>query len=419
MFDRLYAEELVRRGMLVLIVQHLTDQPVFPADGPDASRLFQNNAAVLSVLRHLEDDPRVNRDRIALLGHSYGAALAIEAACADWSVVATVALSSSLQPYEYVNHVCPRNLLLLRGSEDRFIGDYQQRILLAKATRGLGDAFGRLYGDVGVGSARLLLRIQGAGHLSILADQSVREEATHWLETALVPGRAADPDTAISIRVARLRGSGHGGVGGKRRRAHLVEEGCTTFAKQPRGCRAVGLNRLQYAAGTSFWADGVLCSRHRGRAMYRDASRPHGSQLCRRGGAYVVRRRRSIPGVPSRGRHRRGTGARTLVSHSAETASRPHIEGAGELCCAYVGSVRLFASPAGRILRSDTDVGTRTCSRHLCAALVCYSRFAGNCRRFPAVRLALVASRCRLAPPPGGDISRACRLHVRECRPIQ
>lgn len=191
MLDRLYAEELAGRGFVVQVPRGFMDAGV--ACISDCRTLQARVAPILAVVDRLRRDPRIDPDRIGLLGHSYGSSLAMETACADWRVAATVAMAGSLQSLDYVNHACPRNLLLLHGDADRFTADRHQGFVLEKATRGMLRSADEIRGDLRRGDARLLKIIGGAGHLTILGATEARQLAVDWLEASLAPGRHPRP----------------------------------------------------------------------------------------------------------------------------------------------------------------------------------------------------------------------------------
>ena len=139
-------------------------------------------AAAVAYLRGLA--PLVDPSRIALLGHSDGATGAIIAASADWDLAATVALSASVAPWEYLNYVAPRSLLLLYGAEDHFILAETDRQLIRASTRGYLDGEGQL-GSLLNGSARRLERVAGYGHVDLLYSSAARRAALGWLAGAL------------------------------------------------------------------------------------------------------------------------------------------------------------------------------------------------------------------------------------------
>lgn len=128
--------------------------------------------------------PLVDSGRIALLGHSDGGTAAIMAASADWDIGATVSVSASVAPWEYVNHVAPRDLLLVYGGDDRFILADTDLLLIDAATRGYLHGEGQV-GSLGDGSARRLLRVDRYGHLNVLYSAAARREALTWLAGAM------------------------------------------------------------------------------------------------------------------------------------------------------------------------------------------------------------------------------------------
>jgi dienelactone hydrolase len=138
--------------------------------------------AAIAYLRSRQ--PLIDPDRIALVGHSDGGTAVITAGTADWSIAATVAISASAAPWQYVNHVVPHNLLLLYGTEDRFILNDTDRLLISNSTRGYLDGPG-VYGNLADGSARRLVRIEGRGHLGLLYDPRVHREVLEWLRQSL------------------------------------------------------------------------------------------------------------------------------------------------------------------------------------------------------------------------------------------
>jgi alpha/beta superfamily hydrolase len=119
--------------------------------------------------------PLIDPARIALLGHSDGGTAAILSASADWEIAATVSLSASSAPWEFVNHVAPANLLLLYGAEDRFVLDRTDELLIRNATRGYLDGEGAV-GQLGNGSARRLIRVAGRGHVDLIHSSEARLE---------------------------------------------------------------------------------------------------------------------------------------------------------------------------------------------------------------------------------------------------
>lgn len=161
---------------------------------PPLSELYPDIRAALASLRTRA--PLVDPSRIGLVGHSDGGTGAMMVASADWDVAATVSLSASVAPWEYVNHVVPRNLLLLYGRDDRFILADTDVLLAKNATRGYLGGEGEV-GSMGDGSARRLTRVDGRGHLDVIHSETARRIALAWL--------AATFGVEGDVRLSRLR----------------------------------------------------------------------------------------------------------------------------------------------------------------------------------------------------------------------
>lgn len=188
-----WAEDLTRAGIAAFFVDKIghgwTTGAWWPTPSSveseaDLVSLYPEIHAAIAHLRH--QVLGIDRGRIALLGHSDGGTGSIIAATADWEVAATVSLSASLAPAEYVNHVVPRNFFLVYGAEDRFILDETDRVLIENATRGYLDGEGA-FGSIAAGDARRLLRVAGRGHVDVVYDDEARLASLTWLRQALAP----------------------------------------------------------------------------------------------------------------------------------------------------------------------------------------------------------------------------------------
>jgi poly(3-hydroxybutyrate) depolymerase len=124
--------------------------------------------------------PLVDSSRIALIGHSDGATEALMAASADWDIAATVSFSASAAPWEFVDDVAPANLLLLYGTEDRFVLQHTDELLIRHATLGYLDGEG-MVGQLADGSARRLMRVAGRGHVDLPYSDEARRAALQWI----------------------------------------------------------------------------------------------------------------------------------------------------------------------------------------------------------------------------------------------
>lgn len=173
---RPFADTLARQGYVVALpdlaghagnVRPLTD------DEPD-----RELAAVVGYVRGLPD---VDPAKVALLGHSMGAAAVVRAGAADQRVAATVAISlgdstaAALRPG-------PRHLLLLVGAlEPKGMHDASRQALTGEGGR--------------------MVAVPFVEHVGVLYADRTHREATHWLEDAL-PHRPQQPVTAPQGRVA-------------------------------------------------------------------------------------------------------------------------------------------------------------------------------------------------------------------------
>lgn len=128
--------------------------------------------------------PVVDPERIGIIGHSDGGTAAIVEASLDWNIRTTIALSASAAPWELVNHVVPQDLLLLYGTEDGFVLHDTDVMLISNATRGYLEGPG-IYGHLDDGSARRLIEVPGAGHVTLLYSAAARREALQWLRRSL------------------------------------------------------------------------------------------------------------------------------------------------------------------------------------------------------------------------------------------
>jgi predicted esterase len=182
-----WAADLTRLGFAALVLDRrghgrsggeLWPRPVI------SGKLDDREPDVAAAVAYLRAQPLVDPARIALLGHSDGATAAIIAASADWEVRATVAVSASVAPWEYVNHIAPQNLLLVYGADDRFVLDNTDSALIKHATRDILAGPGEL-GDPAEGSGRRLLRVPSRGHLNVFYSSEVQREVLRWLRDSL------------------------------------------------------------------------------------------------------------------------------------------------------------------------------------------------------------------------------------------
>lgn len=128
--------------------------------------------------------PRIDAGRIALLGHSDGATAALVAGSLDWTLLATVAISASVAPWQLVNHIAPRNLLLVYGAQDGYVLHDTDRRLIGAATRGVLDGPGATTTMAELNTRRLL-RVPERGHVDVLFSPAARAATLETLRAAL------------------------------------------------------------------------------------------------------------------------------------------------------------------------------------------------------------------------------------------
>jgi pimeloyl-ACP methyl ester carboxylesterase len=140
--------------------------------------LTQTQDLILNVEQALDEVVQkglVDPQQVAILGHSMGSGVALTYGQAHPATGATIAISPVLRQ---VTPQLPRNLLLMAGtSEANFLEN--AKVLLAQAG-GEGT-------DYQQGTARDLVEIPGANHISILFDTKSHQAALGWLEAVYGP----------------------------------------------------------------------------------------------------------------------------------------------------------------------------------------------------------------------------------------
>jgi pimeloyl-ACP methyl ester carboxylesterase len=125
----------------------------------------------------------VSREHIAILGHSMGSGVALAYGQIHPGTDATIGVSPVVRE---VTPELPRNLLLIAGTgEENFLNNARQ--LLARA--------GGESGDHQQGTARALVAIEGANHLSILFNAHSHLAVREWLEAVYGPQPGSIPYT--------------------------------------------------------------------------------------------------------------------------------------------------------------------------------------------------------------------------------
>lgn len=169
-----YAHVLAHAGYAVMLWD-------FDGHGANSTRLqryeLQQNLDV--ALQSLLEQPQVNPTRLALLGHSMGSGIVMNAAIPNGAsnatgqrFTATVAVSPT---GANVTPQAPRNLQLQAGSgEGRFVANAER--LLAQA--------GGENTNLAAGLGRELTIIPGVEHITILFSDNSHQAALRWLDAA-------------------------------------------------------------------------------------------------------------------------------------------------------------------------------------------------------------------------------------------
>jgi alpha-beta hydrolase superfamily lysophospholipase len=88
---------------------------------------------LLDTLATLTFFKSIGHERIALIGHSFGGAVAINAGTLSPAVATVIAISSQLGGAHVVGSLAPRPLLLIHGTADAILPDQCSRILYERA----------------------------------------------------------------------------------------------------------------------------------------------------------------------------------------------------------------------------------------------------------------------------------------------
>ncbi|MCI0457327.1 MAG: alpha/beta fold hydrolase [Gemmataceae bacterium] len=168
-----------------------------PADQPELD----------AAIAFLQAQPFVDRSRLALVGHSRGGWIVVDAGCRREDVACVVSVSSGPT-------VCtpqrPHNLLFLVGGLDEVIPARQYRSAFARAT-GAEVEPGVLLRDPELGTVRLMVVSPWSLHLSTLADPSMTRRLVQWAAWSVRrdPGRVPGDRlwiTNLAVALASLGG---------------------------------------------------------------------------------------------------------------------------------------------------------------------------------------------------------------------
>ncbi|WP_433607340.1 alpha/beta hydrolase family protein [Dactylosporangium sp. CA-139114] len=179
---RPFADTLARRGYLVAL-------PDLAGHGANPRRLTEAalDRDLAAVVRYVRGLPGADPARVALVGHSMGAAAVVRAGAADRSIAATVAISIG-DDAAAATRPGPRHLLAMYGAfEPSGIGS---------TTEATG--------------AERVVRVPLAEHIGVLFADRTHHETARWLDRAL----GHHPDRPVIAAKARLVPGGLSLVGG-------------------------------------------------------------------------------------------------------------------------------------------------------------------------------------------------------------
>ncbi len=147
-------------------------------------------------LRQTIQQGLVSGERVAILGHSMGSGVALSFGQLHPETEATIAVSPVLRQ---VTIDLPRNLLLLAGSQEPSFLENARQLLSQAGGEG---------GDLVAGTARRLVTISGANHLTILFSNQAYRSILEWVDGVfgVQPGALPYSDRRMSWFAVGLAG---------------------------------------------------------------------------------------------------------------------------------------------------------------------------------------------------------------------
>ncbi len=125
---------------------------------------------ILDVLLGVTYLGRIGRTRVALVGHSFGGAVAIAAGTMSPAVVGVAALSSQTYGTVAVDQLSPRPLLLVHGTQDQVLPDRCSRDLYRRARE-----------------PKELILYPGSGHGLDECREELDRDLLRWLRAVIAP----------------------------------------------------------------------------------------------------------------------------------------------------------------------------------------------------------------------------------------
>jgi pimeloyl-ACP methyl ester carboxylesterase len=182
---------LVRNGFAVLAAD-------FRGHGqnPTPFNFGELSDDIASLVAYAQSRPEVNGNRIALIGHSMGAAAVYAYAFQHPDIDAVVPISGSALGGDPQR---PHNALLIYASGDPQSIRAMDRAAMTRLDGGFDGLLSVTHGDLGAGTARRLVEVPGNDHVTILFSEVPMREIVDWLRGTwglpAAPFQASPPGT--------------------------------------------------------------------------------------------------------------------------------------------------------------------------------------------------------------------------------
>ncbi len=167
------ARGLARNGFAVLAAD-------FRGHGQNPTPFNRGELAtdIDQLITYAKTRPEVDAGRIALVGHSMGAAAVYDYALRHDDIAAVIPISGSSGGGDLVQ---PRNALLMFASGDPERIRSLERAAMSRLTRSAAGSTPNAYGDVASGTGRRLIEVPGHDHVTILVSDDVVRHVVQWL----------------------------------------------------------------------------------------------------------------------------------------------------------------------------------------------------------------------------------------------
>lgn len=193
-----FGNTLARNGYAAALIDfagHGASLDRLPNDAAGDAQYKKLASNIDTVRDWLKQQPFVDPQRVAILGHSMGASAVARYGSQHSDVPATIAISLGNAGAQLPKDAArPRNFMLLVGANE-FAGFLQGSTAALHVAYPQGNA-GTTYGDFAQGSARRLVLVPGVEHITILFSHETYREMLRWLDAAFGAGA---PDRALQF----------------------------------------------------------------------------------------------------------------------------------------------------------------------------------------------------------------------------